>query len=255
MLDLANEKEVRRCLAEESPEVVIHSAAITDVDFCEKNPELAIDVNGSATGSLAMACSDARAHLVYISTDYVFDGKSGLYKEDDDPQPINVYGQSKLEGEHRVLRSSADSCVVRTSGLYGWGREDRPNFATWLHENLRATRKVSVVADHYASPTLNTNLARMLTEVAERRIHGILHLAGNTRISRYEFAVMLARHFGLDEDLLIPVKMDAMKWVAKRPYDSSLNVAKAQEMLTNKPAALDEALDELAAVTPRKVWQ
>lgn len=245
-LDLADQNEVRRCLTEEGPEVVIHSATITDVDFCEKNPELAVGVNGSATGSLAMACSDARSHLVYISTDYVFDGKRGLYKESDEPKPINVYGQSKLAGEQRVLQSSADFCVARTSVLYGWGRGHRPNFATWLHENLSANRKVTVVTDQYASPTLNTNLARMLIEVAERRIHGILHLAGNTRISRYEFAVMLAKHFGFNENLLTPVKADATQWIAKRPFDSSLNVSKAQEMLSNKPATLDEALNEFA---------
>jgi len=245
-LDLADEKEVRRCLTEEKPEVVIHSAAITDVDFCEKNPELAMRVNESATASLAEACRVAGSHLVYISSDYVFDGIRGLYKENDEPKPINVYGQSKLLGEQRVQQSSADFCVARTSVLFGWGRQHRPNFATWLHENLSANRKVSVVTDQYASPTLNTNLARMLIEVAERRIHGILHLAGNTRISRYEFAIMLAKQFGFNENLLTPVKADATKWIARRPYDSSLDVAKAQEMLTNKPATLDEALSEFA---------
>jgi len=245
-LDLADEKEVRRWVIEAGPDALIHSAAITDVDFCEKNPELAMRVNGSATGSLAEACRDVGSHLVYISTDYVFDGKSGLYKENDEPKPINVYGQSKLLGEQRLLQSNADFCVARTSVLYGWGREHRPNFATWLHGSLKARRKVTVVTDQYASPTLNTNLARMLIEVAERRIHGILHLAGSTRISRYEFAVMLAKQFGFDENLLTPVKAEATNWTARRPYDSSLNVAKAQEMLTNKAATLDEALNEFA---------
>jgi len=245
-LDLTEEKEVRRCLTEERPEVVIHSAAITDVDFCERNPELAMDVNGSVTGSLAEACFDAGSYLVYVSTDYVFDGKSGLYKESDEPKPINVYGQSKLLGEQRVLQESADFCVARTSVLYGWGREHRPNFATWLHENLSANRKVTVVTDQYASPTLNTNLARMLIEVAERRIHGILHLAGNTRVSRYEFALMLTKQFGFNENLVTPVKAEATQWIARRPFDSSLSVAKAQEILTNKPATLDEALNEFA---------
>ena len=253
LLDLREEKEVRRCLTEERPEVVIHSAAITDVDFCERNPELAMDVNGSVTGSLAEACCDAGSHLIYVSTDYVFDGKRGLYKENDEPQPINVYGQSKLLGEQRVLHASADFCVARTRVLYGWGREHRPNFATWLHDNLRASRKVTVVTDQYASPTLNTNLARMLVEVAERRIHGILHLAGNTRISRYEFAVMLAKQFGFNQGLLTPVKADATQWIARRPYDSSLSVAKAQEMLSNKPATLDEALNEFAVEAHRGI--
>jgi dTDP-4-dehydrorhamnose reductase len=245
-LDLREEKEVRSCLTQERPEVVIHSAAITDVDLCERNPQLAMDVNGSATGSLAEACCDAGSHLIYVSTDYVFDGKRGSYNEKDEAQPINAYGQSKLLGERRVLNANADFCVVRTSVLYGWGREHRPNFATWLHDNLKASRKVSVVTDQYASPTLNTNLARMLVEVAERRIHGILHLAGCTRISRYDFAVMLAKQFDFNQDLLTPVKADATQWIARRPYDSSLSVGKAKEMLSNKPATLEEALNEFA---------
>jgi dTDP-4-dehydrorhamnose reductase len=115
-----------------------------------------------------------------------------------------------------------------------------------VHSKLAANEHVRVVRDQFASPTLNTHLARMLLEVAERRIQGILHVAGSTRISRYEFAVMLAKQFGFNENLLTPVQAETTGWKARRPFDSSLNVSKAQELLTNTPTPLSEALEEFA---------
>jgi dTDP-4-dehydrorhamnose reductase len=254
-VDITDSTAVRKVFADTTPDVVFHTASITDVDLCETNPELAMKVNGEATSLISKTCQEAGSYLTYVSTDYVFDGLLGKYSEEDKPAPINTYGKSKLFGEKEMARHCSRGCIARTSVVYGWGRLHRANFATWLHENLTANHKISVATDQYASPTLNTNLAGMLIEVAELGVHGILHVAGSTRISRYEFAITLAKHFGLDENLLTPVKADVTKWIAKRPYDSSLNVSKAQEMLANKPATLDKALDEFAAETPGKIWR
>ncbi len=246
-LDITHQAAVEKTLAEKSPEVVIHTASITDLDLCEQNPELAFRVNATATGFLAEACRNVKSLLIYVSTDYVFDGEHGNYREHDQPNPVNVYGKSKLLGEQEVVRKAEDFCIARTSVLFGWGREHRPNFATWVYERLLAGQRMNVVTDQYATPTLNSHLARMLLEAAERRVNGTFHLSGSTRINRYEFAVLLARRFGFDEKLLTPVKAEAIHWIARRPFDSSLNVAKARESFNNKPSTLEEALNEFAA--------
>lgn len=126
--------------------------------------------------------------------------------------------------------------------IYGWGPSYKPNFATWLLNNLNNKKEVSVVIDQYASPTLNTNLAEMLLEIAERRLRGILHTAGATRLSRYEFALRLSEAFGLDTDLIKPAKMEEIPWKAKRPRDSSLDVSEAKSALNIKPLELPRAL-------------
>lgn len=245
-VDITDPTAVGKVFADATPDVVFHTASITDVDLCETNPELAMKVNGEATGSISKACQETGGYLVYVSTDYVFDGMRGQYSEEDKPAPINSYGKSKLFGEEEMARYCSRGCIARTSVLYGWGRSYRPNFATWVHSKLAANEHVRVVRDQFASPTLNTHLARMLLEVAERRIQGILHVAGSTRISRYEFAVMIAKQFGFNKNLLTPVEAEATSWKARRPFDSSLNVSKAQELLTNTPTPLSEALEEFA---------
>lgn len=245
-VDITDQAAVRRAFADSRPDVVFHTASLTDVDLCETNPQLAMKVNAKATGFISAACQEVGSYLIYVSTDYVFNGERGHYSEEDKPGPINAYGRSKLAGEEEMARYRSEGCIARTSVVYGWGRSYRPNFATWVHSKLAANQPVRVVTDQFASPTLNTHLARMLLEVAERRIIGILHVAGSSRISRYEFAVMLAKRFGFSENLVTPIQAETAGWKAMRPHDSSLNVTKAQRILTNKPVALDDALKEFA---------
>lgn len=243
-LDIVNEAAVNTTLSNNPPDAVIHTASITDVDFCENNPEAARLVNGTATRFIANACRKVGAFLVYVSTDYVFNGQRGMYNEQDEPCPINVYGSSKLFGEQEALAILENLSIVRTSVVYGWGRRRRHNFGTWLFENLSGGRKIDVVTDQHVSPTLNTSLARMLLEVTERRLIGTIHLAGATRLSRYDFAVKLASAFRLDENLLRSIPSTNLTWVAKRPPDSSLDVREALENLGNKPITINEALGE-----------
>jgi dTDP-4-dehydrorhamnose reductase len=246
-LDITDRTAVENAMADKMPEVMIHAASITDLDLCERTPELAFRVNATATGFLAEACQKVKSRLIYLSTDYIFDGKRGNYRENDKPNPVNVYGKSKLLGEEEIARKAGDFCIARTSVLFGWGRRHRPNFATWVHGNLRAGQRINVVTDQYATPTLSSDLARMLLEAAERRLNGIFHLSGSTRVNRYEFALLLARKFGFDEQLVTPVKAESINWIARRPFDSSLNVSKAQASLNNRPSTLEKALNEFAA--------
>lgn len=241
-LDITDSEGVKDVIRKLKPDVIIHTAAYTDVDGCESNKDLAWRVNAEATKHIAEASTNVNAHLIYVSTDYVFDGERGLYREDDKPNPINYYGYTKLMGEEFVKQYAKSWCIARTSVIYGWGGS-KLNFATWLIENLKQGKQVKVLTDQYVSPTLNTNLAQMLVEIAERRINGVLHTAGASRVSRYEFARKLAQTFNLNPDLITPAKMNELQWRARRPKDSSLDVSKSFKVLIEfKPMTIEEAL-------------
>ncbi|KUL03007.1 MAG: dTDP-4-dehydrorhamnose reductase [Methanoculleus marisnigri] len=241
-LDLADPGEVRRAVIDSEPDIIFHAAALTDVDKCEIERDLAMKINARGTELVRDVAREMGAFLVYSSTDYVFDGNRGYYREDDPTNPVNCYGQTKLLGE------AGCDCVARTSVIYG----SRPargkvNFALWLIERLRAGDKIKIVTDQYITPTLNTNLAKMMLEVGERRLEGTYHMAGATRISRYDFAVEIAKEFGLDAGLIAQSKMSEMNWRAKRPIDSSLETKKAARILEEKPLPLKESLRILRA--------
>lgn len=182
-----------------------------------------------------------------MSTDYVFNGDKGRYSENDTPNPINKYGLSKLKGEEAAKRVGEGNWAVgRASVVYGWGRPHRPNAATYVYDKLSKGERVSMVNDQYSSPTLNTSLAGMLLEIAERRITGIIHTAGASRLNRYDFAVQVAQTFGLDSRLISSVDSKNLNWKAKRPNDSSLAISKASGALSSAPLPIDQALQVLA---------
>jgi dTDP-4-dehydrorhamnose reductase len=222
------------------PEVIIHTAALTDVDRCEEDKELAARINCRGTMWLKEASAIAGSFLIYVSTDYVFDGKKGMYKETDATSPLSSYGRTKLAAE-RYADSVARPCVI-----YG-ARTDagKLDFANWVISRLREGRTVKAVTDQHITPTYNSNLSRMLLEVASRRLSGTYHLSGSTRISRYDFACMIAERLSLDASLIEKSVMADLGWKAARPCDSSLDTTKASAALKEKPAGLKRSLDML----------
>jgi len=240
--DLVNEESVLRALKEVKPDVIVHSAAMTDVDRCEVEKNLTYAINVKGTELIADFARKNGCFLVYVSTDYVFDGEKGMYREENDVNPINYYGFTKLLGE----RACKSFCIARTCVIYGARpASGKVNFALWLVRNLEEGKEVKAITDQFVTPTLNTNLAEMILEIVERRIEGVLHLAGATRVSRFEFALEIAKIFGFDESLIKPAKMSEMKWTAKRPKDSSLDVSKAKKILKKKPMELKTCLHKL----------
>ncbi len=239
-LDLTTDGSISKAVDLARPEVIFHTAALTDVDKCEAERDLACQINVRSTKILAEAAKNRGAFLVYVSTDYVFDGSRGMYSEDDATNPISHYGYTKLLGEKYA------DCVARTCVIYG----SRPasgkiNFALWIIDKLQKGEGIRVVTDQYISPTLNTNLAGMLLEAGEKRMDGIYHLAGATRISRHDFACRLADAFGLDKSLISPSRMIDIGWKAKRPMDSSMDVSKAAQMLREKPWYIEKSFEIL----------
>ncbi len=241
--DLLDANGIRDIIERMRPDVIVHSAALTDVDRCEREKELAYKMNVEGTRAIAEGARRAGSHLVYISTDYVFDGQRGLYREDDDTNPVSYYGSTKLLGEEFCLDRG---CVARTCVIYG----SRPasgkvNFALWLLNNLKSGKEARVVTDQFITPTLNSSLAAMVLEAADRHLSGIYHLSGATRVSRYDFARRLARVFDLDSSLILPSRLSELNWLAKRPMDSSLDTGKARGKLMNMPLSLDDSLQVL----------
>jgi len=244
-LDITNAYEISNLFKTVKPDIVVHTAAETNVDKCETQREHAWKINVEGTRNLAIACSKTNTKIVYISTDYVFDGAKGNYNEQDSPNPVNYYGVTKLEGENQVTKHCKNHAILRTSVLYGW-HPWKKNFATWVISQLRQSNEVTVVEDHYNTPTLADNLAEIAVEVAQRNLQGLLHTSGKERISRYEFAKQIAKTFDSNSDLIKPVKMSHLAaWTAQRPRDSSLGTNKIQTQLKTKPVNITEGLNKM----------
>lgn len=244
-LDVSNKAQVDAVFHSIKPDIVVHAAALTDVDRCELNKGLAWKINVDGTMHLREATERAEAFLVYISTDYVFSGEKGSYVESDAADPQNYYGLTKLIAEE-IVQTLPEFFIARPSVIYGaTPAAGKTNFVLWLIETLRRDERVRIVKDQWNTPTLNTNLAEMVLEAAERRLIGLYHLCGATKVTRLEFAKTIANVFDLDKSLIDKVSSSQFSWIAKRPVDSSLDTALAQRVLKCKPLPLEAALAQL----------
>jgi len=251
-MQLTNFEKLIDAILKIKPDVIIHLGAITNVDLCEKEKDLAMKINAEATEVLAKQAAKLKAFFVYVSTDYVFDGQKGLRKETDLTNPVDFYGKTKLEGEKKVMNLASSWCIARTSTPYGI-HPIKKSFPLWVIQNIKEKKETKVVVDQFTSPTYVPNLSQMLIEIAKRQIVGLVHLAGATRISRYEMAELVADRIHLDKKLLKEIKMDDIKWTAKRPRDSSLDVSKAFTVLNEKPLTLETGLDNFVKEMNEKV--
>ena len=237
-MDLLNHERISNVLSEKNPDIVIHLGAMTAVDLCETQQDNALKINSQATEILAKECSKINSFMVYVSTDYVFNGNSGLYKENDATNPLGFYGKSKLLGEKSIQNFSSNWCIARTSTPFGL-HPTKKSFPIWVIENLQKQKQIDVLTDQFTSPTYVPNLSRMLIEISERHLTGIIHVAGASKISRYEMASLVSDKLDLDEKLLREISINDIKWEAQRPKDSSLNVSKAISILNQKPQKID----------------
>ncbi|MGA9116289.1 MAG: dTDP-4-dehydrorhamnose reductase [Bacteroidota bacterium] len=241
-LDITVRKDVRRTVWDFEPDVIINAAAMTNVDACEQERELAWKVNVAGVEHLIEAARKIRARLVHISTDYVFDGKAGPYTEEDRPEPLNYYGKTKLASENALRSSDMDYVLFRTMVLYGYAPGARSNFALWLIENLDKKRPVRVVDDQMGNPTLADDLAYAVVAAMELGRTGLYNVAGREIVSRHAFALTLAEVFGFDPGLVTPTKTAELNQPALRPLLSGLVTLKAETELGLKPSTVEEGL-------------
>lgn len=212
------------------PDYVFHCAGLPDVDVCETSPRKAERINKRMAGTVARFASETDAHLTHISTDAVFDGSRPWWSETDDPDPINVYGETKLAGEHLVRRHCDGASIVRTN-FFGWNRPESSSLAEWMLKKLRAGESLPGFGDIYFTPLYAGDLARYLLDVSNMEYSGTLHLAGTDRISKSAFATELADVFDLNQDLIEQISITDAGLDAPRGNDLSLDSSKAEACL------------------------
>jgi dTDP-4-dehydrorhamnose reductase len=242
LLDLLDPSAVGRTIRALAPEWVLNTAAFTAVDTSEAQRDLAWKVNVDAVGYLLGACRTSRSRLLAISTDYVFDGRSGPYAEDAPRRPLGFYGRTKAAMEDLIAAEEDHHLVVRTMVLYGAETGVRPNFALWLLDSLRRGTPIRVVTDQMGNPTLAADLARMLLVMVAAGGKGLYHAAGADRVSRYDFAVELARVFGLDPAPIEPVTTADLDQAADRPLESGFVLDRIRRDFGLLPLGLHDSL-------------
>lgn len=220
-LDIVDTKKVIAFIDDLKPEMVIHLAAYTDVDGCEKDPDKAFTVNTLGTLNICIGCQRTSSHIIYISTDYIFDGnKESPYTEFDEPRPINYYGASKLAGERYITSLLNRFCVIRTSWLYG---KNGKNFVRAILTQANQGTELRVVNDQVGSPTYTRDLASAITELIKNPFFGFYHITNSWSCSWYEFATeILLLTNKIDKVKLNPISSKESNRLAKRPRNSVL---------------------------------
>ncbi|OLP18621.1 hypothetical protein BST81_10065 [Leptolyngbya sp. 'hensonii'] len=242
-LDIRDRAAVDAFLEQTRPDVVYLPASLTNVDYCELHPDEGYATNVLGVQHVVTGADRLGALVVYFSSDYIFDGEAGPYRETDPAHPLCVYGMQKLIAEHYVALHCRSSLIIRTTGVYGWERQGK-NFVSRLITNLRAGQTARVPIDQIGSPTYAPNLAAAVTELVLTGETGVYHVSGDTCASRYDFACEAARVFGLDPGQIQGVSTAELGQAAKRPLRGGLVVDKAAAAvhvsLLGYPAGLRE---------------
>jgi dTDP-4-dehydrorhamnose reductase len=236
--DLCDFDLLAKMVEQTRPEVIIHTAAMANVDLCETQPELARCVNASLPGHLAKITRNTGIRLVHISTDAVFDGKRGQYTEQDLPAPLGVYARTKLEAEEAVLATNPDALVARVN-FYGWSLSGQRSLAEWFFNNLSNGMPVKGFTDVLFCPLLVNDLVEILVNMSILELKGIYHVVSSECISKYAFGLEIARHFGLNEKLIQPTSVVEGGLIAARSQDLRLSTTKLSQVL-GKPLPKQE---------------
>ncbi len=244
-LDITRKDDVKERVREFSPSLIINCAAYTNVDGCETEKLLSWRVNVDAVKHFIIASRINSSKIIHVSTDYVFDGRTGNYDESSKPNPLSYYGKGKLASENALVTSGVKNAIVRTMIIYGTGKNLRLNFALWLIEKLKNKEPVNIVDDQFGQPTIVDDVALALLRITERDKTGLYHFCGSEYISRFGFALKLAGVFGYDRKLINPVKTASLNQAAPRPMNSSFILLKVGTELGLKPLNVNEGLQFL----------
>jgi dTDP-4-dehydrorhamnose reductase len=229
-LDLSLPDELEKLLDTAKPDLVINCAALANLDVCEGNQDLAYRLNAAMPGELAEITAKRDIALVHISTDAVFDGQRGDYREEDQPNPINVYARTKLAGELAVASANPKALIARVN-FYGWSLFGKRSLAEWFFNNLSAGNKVNGFTDVLFCPLLVNDLADLLLEMSEKQLCGLYQVVSSEYLSKYQFGRLLAYQFGLDENLIRPASWQAGGLLAVRSSNLTLRTDKLQKVL------------------------
>lgn len=239
--DLSDKENIKKAVYDFCPDSIINTAAYTNVDMSETERELAWKINVKGVEYLAEAARVIDAHLVHISTDYIFDGKNGPYNESAKPNPVGYYGRTKLASENTLKISGINYTVLRTNVLYGIAKKSRPDFVKWVVNKLRNNEQIRIVTDQINNPTFIDDLVQAINQVIEFRKFGIYNIGGPEFLSRFDFTLRIAEYFKLDQSLILPIKTIELNQPARRPLKSGLLTIKAQSELGFKPCSIEES--------------
>jgi dTDP-4-dehydrorhamnose reductase len=249
-IDLSNSMGLfRQAVYDVGPDIIVNLAAMTDVDQCEIQREVANNINHHSVKELVdyVANKNKECFILHVSTDYVFDGEKGVYDEADNTNPINWYGMTKLLAEQELLNCGSENwCIARTSTPFGVHIK-KLTFPLFVVTNLFQNHEIKVLTDQITSPTYAFNLAEMLLEIIDNRIKGIIHVSGSSQVSRYDQALLIASMYNLNKNLIKPISINEMRWKASRPKNSSLNTTKAFNTLAKKPMDFKGSLLKFAS--------
>ncbi len=242
-LDITNKEEVFDVADEFQPNTIINTAAMTNVDACESDKEMCWDLNVNAVKYLIVASERNNTHLIHLSTDFVFDGENGPYKEEDEPNPLSYYGQSKYEAEKLLQLSDIKWSIARTVIVYGVGENmSRSNIVLWAKEALEKGNPLTIVDDQFRSPTLAEDLAMGCWLIVEKEAEGIFHLSGKDVMSIIDLVYRVADFYQLDKSIITPIKSSSLNQAAKRPPKTGFILNKAIKKLNYSPCSFEEGL-------------
>lgn len=244
VLDLLDSEGVRSTFARVKPDVLVHAAAVSDIDYCEENQELAEQVNVAATETLVRLCAETGCRLIYFSTDSVFDGNSGNYTEEDLPRPLNFYARTKLRSESLIRNHGTNWVIIRPSLIMGLPVWEKGNSFLWrMLGSLRRAEEVYFPKGEVRTPIDVITLSAAVLELSQHSYTGTLHLAGNTAVSRYEMARRIAGAFGYPPRLVVDKKPPGSRSRAARPVKASLCNDRARALLNTPMLDLNEGIE------------
>ena len=243
-MDITNADEVTAIIENFKPHCIINTAAMTNVDACEKDQENCWKMNVEAVRTMTELCELHNIHLIHLSTDFVFDGEKGYYSEEDVPNPLSHYARSKYESEKVVQQARIDSAIIRTIIIYGVvDDKQRSNVVIWTINSLHQQKDINVISDQMRSPTLAEDLADACVQAALKRATGIYHVSGSETMSILEMVNRTADFFQLDKKYIHPITTDQLKQPAKRPLLTGFNIDKAKRELNFQPHTLLQGLE------------
>ena len=253
-LDITDKKQVNEVMEKFGPDMVVNTAAMTNVDQCESDRQGCWDLNVHAVENLVESCAKQQSFLLHLSTDFIFDGEDGPYLEDSKPNPISYYGESKLASEKVVMESSIDWAIARTILVYGISHQmSRSNIILWVKDSLENEKQIRVVNDQWRTPTLAEDLAQGCYLIIKHRAHGIFNISGKDLLSPYQMATKTADYFNLDKGLITETDSQQFTQPAKRPPKTGFIIDKAQDLLGYDPHSFEEGIAILAKRLKQKV--
>jgi len=246
LLDIRDAAKVDYCVDLYQPDVIVHCAALANVDYCEANKDEAWQINVDGTRNLLKAAERVGAYFIFLSSDFVFDGTKAVYHEEDDLNPVSFYGLTKQHAEQYVRESSCRSIIVRPVLVYAWSDVGmRDNLFSFVLRKLNANENMRLVEDQIRTVTYVNDLVWVLTKLIEEQYEGILHVSGQEALSVYQFGLHVARHFNLNACLLSPVASHEFAGATLRPPRTVFDNRIARRELNFNPASIDRALQEI----------